>query len=805
MDNQRVRVGNTSGGLMAFAVLLALVGLSLLGGGIYLIGLGGSWYYALIGASWLVAAVSLWRREMLGVWVCLASLGFTLVWALAEVGLNFWALEVRLVAPIFLAGLALVLVPATHAAKGRPTHATPYVFGGVALLLCFCGFIVAMFFPHGVVLQAQAPTKGIARPATVAMAGEWHSYGRTGEATRYAPFDQINVTNVGRLRQVWAARSGDIAVGEEGKEDQNTPLYVDGILYHCSPTNRVTAMDGASGKILWQFDPQSAFAFWKRCRALGYHHAQTQTPAAAQPAAASHQGQGSDGPCAARLFVATNDARLIALDAKTGQICPAFGQQGTVDLKVGMGEVPPGFYVPTTGPIVAGTRILIGGWVADNYSVGEPSGVVRAFDVLTGELAWAWDLGNPGHSGAPASGATYTRGTPNVWAPMAFDLELGMAYLPLGNATPDYYGGQRRAFDDEYNASVVALDLATGKEKWHYRTVRHDIWDYDLPAQPTLVSFPDGKGGSTPALIQTTKRGQFFVLDRRTGKPLIQIADKPAPHGDGTATGEVYSPTQPYAVGMASIGTEPLTEARMWGMTPIDQLACRILFRQHAYAGEFTPQSTRPTLTYPGNNGGPNWGGISVDEERNILVVADMRMPVSAQLIPRKDLPSQEDYKPDPHGAVSPQFGLPFGQKVVNFFSPLGVPCLEPPIGTLSAIDLGSRQLRWQRPAGTMKDVTVAGIQPRLAMYVGMPALGGAVTTRGGLSFYSATQDYYLRALSTETGEELWKARLPSGSQATPMTYIDKHTGRQFVVVTAGGARYNPNDRGDWIIAFALP
>ncbi|MCA0175087.1 MAG: membrane-bound PQQ-dependent dehydrogenase, glucose/quinate/shikimate family [Proteobacteria bacterium] len=786
----------THGGPKVLAIVLAMVGLSLFGGGLYLIDLGGSWYYAVVGAGWLVAAISLWRGKMLGVWIGLANLLLTFTWALAEAGLDFWALEVRLVTPITLTGLALVLVPTLPAAKGRPTRSAPYVAGGLALLLGGCGFVVAMFFPHGVVYQAQPPTKGVVRAATVAMAGDWRSYGRTGEATRYAPFDQINVANVGRLRQVWAAHSGDIAVGTEGKEDQNTPLYADGILYHCSPTNRVTALDGASGRILWQFDPQSGFAFWKRCRTLGYYSPGDQaTPAP----------DGGNAVCATRLFVATLDARLIALDALSGQPCPDFGQGGTVDLKVGMGEMPPGFYAPTTGPIVAGTRILIGGWVADNYSVAEPSGVVRAFDVLTGELAWAWDLGNPGYSGAPAPGATYTRGTPNVWAPMAFDLELGMAYLPLGNATPDYAGALRRPFDDEYNASVVALDLATGKEKWHYRTVHHDIWDYDVPAQPVLIEFPNGKGGSTPALIQVTKRGQFFVLDRRSGRPLIQVTERIVAQGDGSAISETYSRTQPYAAGMPSIGTEPLSEARMWGLTPIDQMICRILFLRHHYAGEFTPQSTHPILTYPGRLGGPSWGGVSVDEERNILVVADTRLPMSAQLIPRDDIPPQADYQPDPHGKVSPQFGLPFGQRLTLFTSPLGLPCLEPPLGTLSAIDLGSRQLLWQRPAGTMKDVTVAGIQPRLALYPGMPTLGGAMTTRGGLSFFSGTQDYYLRAYATTTGEELWKGRLPSGSQATPMTYLDRETGRQFVVVTAGGARDNPNDRGDWIIAFALP
>ena len=840
MNHQTTRTGSVHWGLKALAILtLVTLGLPLLIGGVYLMALGGSWYYALAGAAYTYAALELLRGCMRGVWVLVAALVATALWALFESrGFNFWAFEARVVAPLFLAGVALLLVPRLRASE-RPANARPHAIVGAAMLAGFFGFIVAMFFPHGVVYNPQPVTKGAARPATLAADGQWLAYARTGEATRYAPFDQINTGNVTELKQAWVVHSGDIAEGgASGKEDQNTPLFADGIVYHCSPMNIVTAIDGTSGKVLWKYDPKSKFAFWKRCRTLGYYNpdllpagyaariaaataAATATttstnPATVKPGASTPTvpapsvapvaaANDTDASCHARIFVATIDAVLIALDAKTGQPCPGFGQDGRVDLNAGMGRVDPGFYVPTTGPIVAGTRILVGGWIGDNYSVGEPSGVVRAFDVDTGALAWAWDLGNPGNSGFPEEGKSYTRGTPNVWAPMAFDLDLGLAYLPTGNATPDYYGGKRRAFDDEYNAAIVAVDLATGKERWHFRTMNHDIWDYDLPSEPTLADFPDGNGGSTPALIQSTKRGQVFVLDRRTGTPLVETVEKPAPQGDGTATGEYYAKTQPYSVGMAAIGAEPLSERRMWGMVPIDQMLCRILFKQHFYAGDFTPQSTHKMLVYPGNNGGPNWGGNAVDEERNIMVVADMRMPVSAFLIPRSEIPPQDKFTPDPHGELSPQFGLPFGQKVVNFFSPLGVPCLEPPIGTISAIDLGTRKLLWQRPAGTMRDISIGKFQPHVPFYVGMPALGGAFTTRGGLTFFSATQDYYLRAFDTETGKELWKARLPSGSQSTPMTYVDKRSGRQFIVVTAGGARYNPNDRGDWIIAFALP
>lgn len=803
----KVRDGTerTHWGLKLLAFLLVIVSLSMMLGGGYLIILGGSWYYGLTGLGLLVSAIFMFRGEMHGIWLYLLIFAGTVIWALFEAGFDFWAIEARIVAPLFLASVALLLVGKVSTAKGRPARTGAYKIAGFFMLACFAAFIVAMFYPHGVVSNPIALTAGKPSEQTVLSGANWASYGRTGAGTRFSTADQINPANVGQLEQAWVVRSGDIADGSQGKEDQNTPLYVDGTVFHCSPMNKITAIEGGTGKVVWRFDPKAQFAYWKRCRSLGYYNPAGQAAIAHTTLVAHGAPVVPQDDCGPRIIVATLDAKMISVSAATGKVCTSFGENGMVDLNVGMGDTPPGFYVPTTGPVVAGDKILVGGWIGDNFSVGEPSGVVRAFDARTGQLAWAWDLGNPGNTGLPPEGQSYTRGTPNVWSAIAFDTKLGLAYLPLGNATPDYYGGQRRKFDDEYNSSVVAVDLATGKERWHFRTINHDIWDYDVPSQPALVEFPDGKGGTNPGLIQTTKRGQIFVLDRRNGRPLVEVKQKPVPKGDGTSVGEYYASTQPYSTGIASIGDKPLTEARMWGMTPIDQMICRIQFRQHNYKGDFTPISTQKTLFYPGNNGGPNWGSTAVDESRNIMVVADMRMPVSTWLVPRKDILPPDKFQPDPHGQLSPQFGLPFGHMIVNFFSPLGVPCLQPPMGTISAIDLGSRKLLWQRPAGTMKDVAFGSLQPRLPLYVGMPALGGAITTQSGLTFHSGTQDYYLRAYDTQTGKILWEGRLPSGSQSTPMTYFDKASGRQFVVVTAGGARYNNNDRGDWIIAYALP
>lgn len=789
--------------LRLFGILLVIIGTVLIVGGLYLITLGGSWYYAIAGLLILLAGIRTFRGQASGLFLYLAVFLGTVIWALWEVGLDFWPLVPRLVAPIFLAACALLLLPLVSPWRGRPVPARPFVLGGVVLGAGFVVFFALMFQPHGVVRNDVTITPGTVSASTLAAGGDWLAWGRTSEGLRHATADQITPENVSQLELVWVARTGFIADQSQHLQDQNTPLAIDGTLYQCASGSQVTALDGTTGEIIWQFDPQGASPFWKRCRTLAWFD------------------PGPDDECGPRVVMTTTDTRLISLKASDGQPCESFGTDGVVDLAAYMTQlvpadppdpntlVPtvPGFLAQTTGPFIGDGKIILGAWVADNVSTGEPSGAVRAFDALTGAQVWAWDLGNPSITNLPPEGESYTQGTPNVWSGISIDEELGMVYLPLGNATPDYYGGQRREFDDEYNAALVALNLDDGREVWHFRTMNHDIWDYDLPSQPALADLPDGNGGTVPAVIQTTKRGQIFVLDRRTGEPIKPVEERAVPQGDGSVEGEYYAPTQPYSTAMAAIGGAPLSEKRMWGATPIDQMMCRILFKAANYQGDFTPQSTRDTIIYPGNNGGMNWGSTGFDEDRNIMVVADMRMPVVAKLIPREQFREENpDFAGDAHGALSAQFGLPYGHHLVNFMSPAGIPCLEPPWGTVSGVDVVSGELVWQRPAGTGKDVTFPdlGLQNPLPFHVGMPALGGAFTTSTGLSFHSGTQDYYLRAYDTETGEVLWKGRLPSGSQSTPMTYIGKD-GRQYVALTAGGARYNPNDWADYIMAFALP
>ncbi|PZP59177.1 MAG: membrane-bound PQQ-dependent dehydrogenase, glucose/quinate/shikimate family [Pseudoxanthomonas spadix] len=762
----------------ALALLQFALGLALLLGGGRLILLGGSAYYLAAGALYLVSAVLIWRRRPLGTTLALAALVLNVVWALWEAGLNYWPLLPRLVLPAVMAMLVLLI-----ATPIRPALARPLRIAGVAIFAGLLGLLALAFVPHGAIQPLQARRDA---PAPAGPPGEWRFYGRDAAGSRYVASDQITPENVGRLRLAWRYRTGDTGPGE----DQNVPLQVGDTVYTCSRNDLIAALDADTGKVRWTHDPKAHSPFWQRCRGLGYYEK-------ADAPAGQH--------CRQRLFNTTNDARLIALDAHDGKPCEDFGVAGTVDLKAGMGEVKPGFYIPTSAPLVARGRIVVGGFVADNQERGEPSGVIRAFDASTGALDWAWDLGDPSITGAPPPGQSYTRGTPNMWSTASYDDQLGLVYLPLGNATPDYFGMGRPPHSEAFSSSIVALDVETGRLRWKVQTVHHDLWDYDVPAQPSLVDLPDGKGGKVRALLQATKRGQLFLLDRATGAALSPIEERPAPQG-GHVPEETLSPTQPYSTGMPSIGTEPLRESRMWGMTLLDQLWCRIRYRQQRYEGEFTPPGLTPSIQYPGNFGGMNWGSVSVDPVNGYAYMNENRLPILVQLMTPADtrkLIARMGANPSAHGPAM-QLGTPYGVSVSPMMSPLGIPCNEPPFGTVTAVDLQQRRIAWQVPIGTVRDTGPMGIVTHLAMPVGMPTIGGTMTTSSGLVFFAGTQDFYLRALDAGSGKELWKARMPVGSGSTPMSYVSPRTGRQYVLISSGGTRQSPV-RGDYVLAYALP
>jgi quinoprotein glucose dehydrogenase len=501
---------------------------------------------------------------------------------------------------------------------------------------------------------------------------------------------------------------------------------------------------------------------------------------------------------------------LIALDAATGKPCPSFGESGHVNLWQGMPELQPGFYYSTSPPVVTRDLVIIGGNVSDNVSTREPSGVIRAFDVNTGRLVWNWDSGNPDVTTPLAEGQHYTRNSPNSWSISSADEKLGLIYIPMGNQTPDQWGGNRTPEADRFSSSIVALDIATGQLRWVFQTVHHDLWDMDVGSQPSLIDLQT-PGGVRQALITPTKRGDLYVLDRSTGEPIVPVTERPAPQG--AAEGDWTSPTQPFSA-LTFLPEKLVAESDMWGATMFDQLLCRIQFRSLRYDGIFTPPSTQGSLVYPGNFGIFDWGGIAVDPVRQIAFTNPDFMAFVDRLVPRPAIgpEGKRESAQQPAGGsdvqgtqetggINPNYGAPFAVELKALLSPLGLPCQAPPWGYVAGVDLRSGKIAWMHKNGTIRDSSPVPMPFKM----GVPSLGGPIMTAGGVAFLTSTLDYYARAYDVTTGRQLWEDRLPAGGQATPMSYWSDKSGRQFVVVVAGGHGSLGTKAGDAIIAYALP
>lgn len=732
-------------------VLLVLIGAALAAGGVMLAAAGGSLYYFAAGAVLLSSGYLTFRGRTLGGtlygWFLLA----TIAWSLFEVGLDGWALVPRL-AMFSVIGLWFLL-PRTR--RGLTQGPAPALLGSAATRAIAAGIVVSMvLFLFAGQPSVSGPAPAALGTGTVDADRDWSHYGATQAGTRYAPLDQIRRDNIHRLEPAWVYRTGVPGTFKA------TPLHVGDSLYFCTGRNVVIALDAETGEERWRHDPEidtPRFAFWDTCRGVTYFDS-------------------AAAVCPQRIFTATTDARLIALDARTGERCENFGDGGEISLLSGMGEVKPGFYYVTSPPAVSRNTLVLGGWVADNQETGEPSGVVRGFDPHSGTLQWAWDLGNEAHTALPPDGRSYTRGTPNVWSLISADDELGLVYVPTGNATPDYFGGHRSEAMEKYASSVVAIDGATGKARWHFQTTHHDIWDYDVPSQPTLVDLPSN-GGTRKAVLVPTKRGQLFVLDRVTGEPIADVTERPVPQTD--VEHEWTSATQPFATGMPAFDRNPLREADMWGITPFDHMACRLRFRNLRYDGPLTPPSLQGTLLNPGVGGGMNWGSIAVDEVNQLAVVNVLHMPMTVKLIPREEVNETTRF-----GMGGPQAGTPYAARTLPFFSPLFAPCVSPPYGELAVIDLTTRELVWRRPVGTARDLGPLGMRSRLPLPMGVFMRAGTVVTAGGLVFTAGVADRRLRAFDVLTGEELYRADVPTAAEATPMSYMSPTTKQQTLIVT---------------------
>lgn len=638
---------------------------------------------------------------------------------------------------------------------------------------------------HDLDIDGVAPEVG-RPPGPVDLGVGWGSYGGDEGGHRYSRAADINVSNVASLAPAWRYSSGDLAAKPDAMRraaTEGTPILVDESLIFCTPFNEVIALDPGTGTEQWRFDPgidlEQRPANQFVCRGVSHWRAPD-----------------AGGDCNSRILMGTNDARLIALDANTGARCESFGSNGEVRIDPGMALWWPGEFQITSAPAVVGDTVIVGSAISDNARVVAPKGSVRAFDVRTGAARWDFDPIPRQETDAvrhqwPADSVP-TEGHANVWAPMSVDSARGLVFLPTTSPSPDFYGGLRPG-DNRYANSIVALHAGTGEVAWSFQTVHHDVWDYDVPAQPGLYSV--WKDGALHDVVaQVTKTGLLFVLDRETGEPFLPVEERPVPQG-GVA-GEQLSPTQPFPVATPAIVPNTIRAEDAFGVTWFDKRTCRKKIENSRADGLFTPPSERGTIMLPFTGGGANWGGAAFDPARNLLVINMSNIAHHIQLFRSDELEQMREVFHDQE--VSPQEGAPFGMKRETLLSPLDLPCTPPPWGVIAGIDLASGQIVWRKTLGTTEDLSDA---PGLEL--GTPTFGGPAITAGGLVFIGATMDHYLRAIDVATGEALWRGRLPAPGMATPMTYVWQ--GRQYVVIFAGGNARAGTRVGDQLIAFALP
>jgi quinoprotein glucose dehydrogenase len=600
----------------------------------------------------------------------------------------------------------------------------------------------------------------------------WPNYGNDGGGTRYSPAKQIDRTNVTQLKAAWTYRTGALPRDPELDKKaafEATPILVDGNLFLSTPYDHVIALNAETGTKVWEFAPTLELPYGASEVTSRGVSVWREKPAKA--------GQ----PCTLRIFIGMLDARLIALDGETGKPCSDFGENGEIDLAVGVKLRDPGDYQVTSAPAIFKDLVITGSSIGDNRAVTLERGIVRAYDVRTGKLRWSWDPIPWALKTEPRTGAG------NAWSTISVDAERDLVFIPTGSASPDYFGGFRKG-DNRWANSVVALRASTGEFVWGFQVVHHDLWDYDVASQPALFAWKDG----TPAIAITTKMGRVFVLNRLTGAPLLPVEERPVPKSD--IAGEESWPTQPAST--ISLVAEKLSPEDAWGKDAQERQLCAEKIKA-ARSGEiFTPPSLQGTLVFPSNVGGVNWGSAAYDPQRHLLFMDTNRLPIFVKLIPRAEFEDARKNASDSdrlHGEFARQAGAPYGMFRTPLLAPSGLPCNAPPWGTVAAVDLYSGKKVWDVPLGSW----IPG------MNTGTITLGGPMVSAGGLVFTAAAMDNYLRAFDSETGKELWKFELPAGGQATPMTYTLK--GRQFLVIAAGGHGKLGTKQGDYVIAFTLP
>ena len=609
---------------------------------------------------------------------------------------------------------------------------------------------------------------------------EWPNYGNDPGGMRYSPLTQINRDNVSKLKVAWVYHTGDVSDGKKyprRSEFESTPIFIDGTLYLSTAFNRVVALDPASGKERWTFDPKINLGS-RYSEGLMNRGVSTWLDTGRKP----------DAECRRRIFLATIDARLIALDAASGKPCRDFGDAGQLDLTRGIVNIiRAGEYEETSPPAIIDDLVVVGSAIADNDRVDSPSGLVRAFDGRTGELRWKWES-------LPATLAP--TGAGNVWSMISVDAERNLVFVPTGAPSPDYHGAKRPG-DDKWANSVVALRAKDGRFVWGFQLVHHDLWDYDTASQPLLATL-HRNGSDVPVVIQGNKTGNLFVLDRETGVPVFKVEERAVPQSD--ADEERTSRTQPFPVAPPPLVRQQLSADDAWGTNDAERNACRERLQRLRSNGIFTPPSVQGTAAIPGNLGGMNWSSGAFDPQRQLFVTNVNNLAMEVHLIPRDQyLPQEQAAEAGKfRGDVSPQHGTPYGMSRQAIVSPMGLPCLPPPWGELVAVDLSKGTIRWHVPLGT-----AVKLEGKTIPVGGTPNLGGPIVTAGGLVFIGSSMDDSFRAFDVDTGRVLWSVPLPAGGQATPMTF--EENGGQYVVISAGGHGKLGTTLGDSVIGFTLP
>jgi quinoprotein glucose dehydrogenase len=792
--------------LKVTGVVMAILAIALLYMGAQLVAAGGSFAYSIIALVMLATAVLLWLKNRSALTLYALLMWGILIWIVYEVGFDKWQWIPR--GDVFaLIGLWLALPwivrplnRAASAGDARGFH--PFLGGTVGVMMAIV--IALMFYdPYPVQGKLENP---VATRSTDVAGKDWVAYGGTNNGQRFSGLDQINAGNVKKLSIAWEYHTGDLRDAAKDASEytfEATPLKVNNRVYLCTAHNEVHALNPETGKLDWKWAPEKDRSYLQQhqtCRGVSYYSAAASSVAPATETNAPAQ------QCEKRIITATADAKLVALDADTGKLCSGFGNNGVIDLSANMGEIRPHALMQTAAPLVAGDLIIVGGSVMDNgFNAGNPSGVIRAYNAVTGQLVWNFDPANPDNTQPIAADQNYPQDTPVAWGTLSADLKNGLVYVPFGNASPDELGTQRdpASNTEKFRDTLVALDLNTGAFKWKFQSSNNDLWDRDNPSQPTLMEL--GKEGSKqPALLLPTKVGNIFVLNRLTGEPIVPV-EQVKVSTEGGVPGEHFAPTQP--VSKINFIPGALSEKSMWGLTPFDQMACRIGYNKLRYDGNpWTPSTEGGTLVFPGNIGAFNWGSVAVDPDRQILIAAPVRLAYKYNLIKRTA--QTEDarlFSQDGTPYWNENFKGDYAIRIQQFASGLGVPCIAPPWGRMVGVDLNTGKTEWMRRTGTSKNLKTSFLPGRfpIGFPMGMVAHGGPLVTAGGVVFHGATADNFIRAYDINTGEVLWQTELPAGGQATPSTYMGSD-GKQYVVIAAGGHGSLGTTLGDSVIAFRL-